>query len=170
MLPQETEAPGLPRPGRRGAGATRDVGIATWVGGTELASRSFMNHTRLLAFSVVLLTGCWDCPDCCPPGDHRLPREIRCSLVRNDGGAAIGVVAKCTASDAGAITDSTGSFGFMTSEITCGFAAGSFECGSVQFVEDGGLLRVSFSDVDGGDDSVPASSLTGGSSCQLVAR
>lgn len=120
----------------------------------------------------VLVAGCSTptCADCCiGGGPTNIPLEVRCQVVRPDGGAAAGVEASCTQSDAGATTDATGTFAFQVNQLTCGFGAGSTDCGLVRLVEDGGALTMTMFGTDAGESQLFATRLSGGG-CQVEAR
>lgn len=134
-----------------------------------------MTTVRVVLLGCALSAGlaaCLPCADCCPPGSGPTaePLTVACRVVRTDGGPASGLDARCVHSDAGATTDGTGAFSLTATRLTCGFAAGSNDCFSVQFFEDGGLLTVAQSTTpDAGATEASAFALTGGT-CQLIAR
>ncbi|MBK7864827.1 MAG: hypothetical protein IPJ65_40755 [Archangiaceae bacterium] len=106
-------------------------------------------RSALLALSM-LFCACaaalpGNCPDCCPPGDRGSTTvTVACRALRADGGAAAGISARCSGTDAGAITDATGSFSFPVQEVSCGIATGAIDCGEVGFREASGeALNVS---------------------------
>lgn len=122
--------------------------------------------------ALTTVVACAPCADCCPPGSGSTTAAVTvaCQVTRPDGGPAGGLGARCLYSDAGATTDGDGRFSFSVNRLTCGFAAGSDDCGQVQFLEDGGLLTVALpTDPDSGVTQVPAWAMIGGS-CRLSTR
>ena len=124
-----------------------------------------------LLLGLVALCGCGSpCIDCCPPGDPgTTPATVGCRLVRADGGPLAGAAARCSRSDAGAVTDSSGSFSLTVQRATCGLASGNVDCSDLRLFEDGGV--VTFADPSSGarTTEINAGRLTGGS-CLLVAQ
>jgi hypothetical protein len=105
-------------------------------------------------------------PDYCSGPITSTATPVACQALRPDGGPASGVFARCTQGDAGALTDSTGALTFVAHKFDCGIAAGSYDCGSLEFVEDGGVLLTSLGDAGAPLAQQHPGNLTGGS-CQL---
>jgi hypothetical protein len=116
-----------------------------------------------LLFASCLPNPDWSCADCCPPGNHTVPLILACRLSRPDGGPASGVSVLCSAADAGAVSDSTGAVSLKTEAVTCGIAAGSDLCGSLQFLENGVPLTAT-------SDAGAVSGVFGASGCQVTVR
>jgi hypothetical protein len=108
------------------------------------------------------------CPDCCMPGESALQDvQVQCRVTLPDSGVARGVVAQCISTDAGSVTDDAGMFSFPVVEEFCGVAKGSVDCGALQLMQEGKVLRFSGQGLEGGHVQMDSARMTRGA-CRLL--